>query len=661
MPSRSFKLKRFFQKHSAAVVITTVGTVIAAPYLAQHVSEQLNESEIFRTFSTDNALQIASSAAPDMDRDGIPDFRDIDMDGDGIDNHYEQQTGYDPRRAKSTPPDFDGDGLPDEIDVDMDGDRVNNLIDRFPKNAQEWGDIDNDGIGDNADTEKDGDGFPDQVEIQLGTNPYDPNSYPKDTDGDGIPDVLDDDIDNDGYLNEQDVFPYDPKEWSDIDGDGIGDNSDPDRDNDGIINTYEEQVGTDPNDPKSVPADMDGDGIPDAIDDDRDGDGCLNDVDAFPDDPRYCKDTDGDGIPDQNDEDRDGDNIINDYETQLGFDPDDPNSVPPDFDFDGIPDALDPDMDNDGYLNENDVFPRNQKEWSDIDKDGIGDNSDKDRDGDGISNHYEERVGTDPNDPKSVPPDLDGDGIPDSIDPDMDGDGYNNEVDAFPRDPKEWSDMDADGIGDNSDPDRDGDKIDNHYEVQVGTDPNDPKSVPPDMDGDGIPDSIDPDRDGDGYDNGTDVFPNDKTEWSDLDTDGIGDNKDIDRDGDLFANDVEEMFDSDPNDPKSFPDDLKPALELSGKNGDEVATDVTEIRLRGQAYDIGVGIDKVYATSNRVSGSYDGKFFYHSAFTIVIPLEYGENTITVHAIDNDGNELTIKRDVVRTPPPPPPEPLTESK
>jgi hypothetical protein len=625
-----------------SLAIAAASVVIASPFVSPFLSSE-------NAFNAPNAITLAASRSRDMDKDGIPDHRDMDRDGDGIDNHYELQTGYDPDSARSTPKDQDKDGLPDDIDVDRDGDRVNNLIDKFPDNPKEWGDIDKDGIGDNADNEKDGDGFPDAVEIELGTNPYNPNDYPRDTDGDGIPDVLDDDIDNDGYLNENDAFPMDKTEWSDLDGDGIGDNSDPDRDNDGINNDYETQVGTDPNDPNDTPPDMDGDGIPDQIDDDRDGDGCTNATDAFPDDPEFCKDTDADGIPDSKDDDIDGDGIRNELEIQLGTDPTDASSVPKDFDGDGIPDALDDDMDNDGHLNDVDAFPLNEKEWSDLDKDGIGDNSDTDRDGDGISNAFEIKVGTNPDDAKDFPSDLDGDGIPDALDDDRDGDGYLNDVDAFPNDPKEWSDIDKDGIGDNADSDRDGDGISNDYELKVNTDPNDPNSVPGDLDGDGIPDSLDADRDGDGFDNGIDVFPDDQTEWSDLDQDGIGDNKDIDRDGDLFANDVEEMFESDPNDPKSFPDDLKPALELSST--DEVV-DINQdsIRIRGQAYDIGVGINAVFATSNLVSGKFEAKFFYHSAFAVEVPLAHGDNVITIHAIDNDNNEFTVKRRIKRPKP-----------
>lgn len=61
---------------------------------------------------------------------------------------------------------------------------------------------------------------------------------------------------------------------------------------------------------------------------------------------------------------------------------------------------------------------------------------------------------------------------------DRDGDGYADNVDAFPDDPKEWSDLDKDGIGDNSDTDRDGDGFLNTQEIQLGTDPNDAGDYP---------------------------------------------------------------------------------------------------------------------------------------------------------------------------------------
>ncbi|WP_205881588.1 thrombospondin type 3 repeat-containing protein [Pseudomonas argentinensis] len=363
----------------------------------------------------------------------------------------------------------------------------------------------------------------------------------------------------------------------DLDGDGIGDNTDPDRDGDGISNDYEEQVGTNPDDPSSVPPDMDKDGIPDALDSDRDGDGVANDQDAFPDDPNEWKDLDGDGIGDNADPDRDGDGISNDIEVQLGTNPDDKNSVPADLDKDGVPDALDDDIDGDGVPNEQDAFPRDPSESRDMDGDGIGDNADLDRDGDGISNAYEEQLGTDPNDKNSVPADMDRDGIPDALDFDRDGDGVDNDKDAFPDDRAEWRDLDGDGIGDNADLDRDGDGISNEYEVQVGTNPDDKNSVPADLDKDGIPDALDDDRDGDGVPNDQDAFPDDPSESRDLDGDGIGDNKDADRDGDGISNDYEIQVGTDPDDKSSVPADLDkdgiPDSVDDDRDGDGVSND----------------------------------------------------------------------------------------
>jgi len=48
------------------------------------------------------------------------------------------------------------------------------------------------------------------------------------------------DSDLDGYMDYNDDFPYDPKEWIDSDKDGIGDNSDTDDDNDLIDDSWEE-------------------------------------------------------------------------------------------------------------------------------------------------------------------------------------------------------------------------------------------------------------------------------------------------------------------------------------------------------------------------------------------------------------------------------------
>eukprot|EP00929_Paragymnodinium_shiwhaense_P050172 TRINITY_DN25286_c0_g1_i1.p1 TRINITY_DN25286_c0_g1~~TRINITY_DN25286_c0_g1_i1.p1 ORF type:complete len:1019 (+),score=433.11 TRINITY_DN25286_c0_g1_i1:151-3207(+) len=69
-----------------------------------------------------------------------------------------------------------------------------------------------------------------------------------------------------------------------------------------------------------------------------------------------------------------------------------------------------------------------------------------DSDGDGVPDFKDAF----PADPKEWS-DIDGDGIPDGSDPDRDGDGYNNEKDAYPDNPKEWKDSDGDGVGNNKD------------------------------------------------------------------------------------------------------------------------------------------------------------------------------------------------------------------
>ena len=163
-----------------------------------------------------------------------------------------------------------------------------------------------------------------------------------------------------------------------------------------------------------------------------------------------------------------------------------------------------------------------------------------DTDGDGVPDAQDAF----PNDPKEWS-DLDHDGIGDNSDPDIDGDGYPNTSDVFPFDPAEHADLDGDGIGDNADPDRDGDGVPNAQDAF----PNDPAESA-DLDHDGIGDNSDPDIDGDGVPNATDAFPRDPAEWVDLDHDGIGDNSDSDIDGDGHPNNVDAF----PYDPAEWSD-----------------------------------------------------------------------------------------------------------
>jgi uncharacterized repeat protein (TIGR01451 family) len=88
------------------------------------------------------------------------------------------------------------------------------------------------------------------------------------------------DSDNDGYIDEIDLFPYDPSEWNDTDLDDIGDNADTDDDNDG----YPDSEDAFPNDPEEW-LDTDSDGIGNNADTDDDADGHPDSEDAYPLDP----------------------------------------------------------------------------------------------------------------------------------------------------------------------------------------------------------------------------------------------------------------------------------------------------------------------------------------------------------------------------------------
>lgn len=166
------------------------------------------------------------------------------------------------------------------------------------------------------------------------------NPAQDDRDNDQLGDVCDPDDDNDGVLDEVDVFPFDPDEWADADGDQIGDNADLDDDNDGVF-------------------DID---------------------DAFPFDPSESVDTDGDGIGNNGDTDDDDDGLSDEEEAILGTDP-----LLADSDGDGYDDKVDVfplddaewmDSDGDGVGDNGDIFPTDPTEWSDLDEDGVGDNAD---------------------------------------------------------------------------------------------------------------------------------------------------------------------------------------------------------------------------------------------------------------------------------------------
>ena len=112
-------------------------------------------------------------------------------------------------------PDFDRDGVPDARDA-------------FPSNLSEYLDTDGDGIGNQVDSDSDGDG----VEDSMDGAPFDRYEV-MDSDGDGVGDGADLDDDGDGVLDVFDDYPLDEQEYADTDGDQIGDRLDADDDGDG--------------------------------------------------------------------------------------------------------------------------------------------------------------------------------------------------------------------------------------------------------------------------------------------------------------------------------------------------------------------------------------------------------------------------------------------
>jgi len=410
---------------------------------------------------------IGNNRDTDDDNDGWPDVDDIfplnasehaDSDADGVGDNTDVFL-----TDSSEYTDNDSDGIGDNADTDDDNDGVLDINDAFPFDSSESVDTDSDGIGNNADTNDDGDrvsdnddAFPldpkwwrdnDSDGVDDSIDPYEYRSSIAgslmDTDLDGYPNKCPDtylsycegmrqdgDDDDDGWPDENDVFPLDAAEHLDTDGDGVGDNAD----------IYPSDA--------SESTDTDFDGIGNNADTDDDNDGVLDDNDPFPMDASESVDTDSDGIGNNADTDDDGDGVsdnddafpLNSSET-VDTDSDGiGNNADTDDDNDGVPDnadsqSTDPynDSDEDGVANIDDTFPLDAFESVDTDSDGIGNNADDDDDGDTVLDIYDEFP-------------LDG-----TEWQDFDADGVGNNSDLFPYDARVWADFDMDGVGDNLD------------------------------------------------------------------------------------------------------------------------------------------------------------------------------------------------------------------
>ena len=269
----------------------------------------------------DPASELTSQIPADSDFDGVPDFKDLDSDGDGI---------------------FDIDAtIFKNFDGTIEGEAKDGMIDLSAQSlAVESVDDDGDGIV----------GFADKEPSVRGSN--------DDPDGDGIPSGTDLDDDNDGIS--------DVKEGNaDTDGDGIVDRLDPDSDGDGIPDYLEANLA-----PKTGD-DHDADGVDNAYDvdflageNDIDNDGVV-DVESAKLEFTQSTDSDGDGILDNKEllkqpplnQDQNFNGIDDRYDVSVtggkdanadGFD--DALFYVADIDKDGVINSQDTDSDNDGYL-----------------------------------------------------------------------------------------------------------------------------------------------------------------------------------------------------------------------------------------------------------------------------------------------------------------------
>ncbi len=483
----------------------------------------------------------------DLDRDGIPDYRDDDDDGDGRTTSEEDVNGD----GDPTNDDTDGDGIPDYLDGDddstdgtndSDGDGVSDT--RECTSGLPCEDTDADGTPDYMDEDDDNDGIPTKDE---GVQNSEQGESARDSDGDGIPDYLDSDDDGDGLLTRDEDADEDgdanpaTQPGPDADADGIPAYLDPnDNDTSGAGDSDGDGIPDDQECANGLPCeDTDADGVPDYRDEDDDNDG-IPTLDEGP-----LRDTDGDGTPDFRDPDDDGDGVISTEEDANTDGDGNPATTPGlDVDNDGIPAYLDPndsqvlspgDADDDGvtddvecagglpcrdtdgdgvpdYMDDDDdgdgIPSRDEGDNRDSDGDGVPDRRDNDDDNDGrLTTEEDGNSDLDNNPATEAGPDADGDGIPAYLDPnddedgvgDSDGDGLPDDLECGPALP--CRDSDFDGIPDFRDDDDDGDGVPTASEAPMR-----------DSDGDGIPDYLDPDDDDDG-------IPT-PLEDSDLDGDG---------------------------------------------------------------------------------------------------------------------------------------------
>ncbi|PRP67259.1 T9SS type B sorting domain-containing protein [Nonlabens agnitus] len=567
----------FFQKQDINQLNFTIGIKKnTSTAITRYYSLLFDECELANY--NDPSHQFTDANAPDTDGDGIPDYKDLDSDGDGCNDSIEAgfidafaKADEDGRLGNTSPVTVDvnglvtsgenGQGYTESVDSNANGnyDFLENSI------SVACNDRDLDGITDSIDLDDDNDGILDTVE-NGGIDPF------GDADGDGIPNFSDvgatNDANGDGVV---DSF--------DTDGDGIINQFDQDSDGDGIPDNVEGQPTTGYTAPDGVDANNDGlddaypaggitpentDGAdqPDYLDTDSDNDGIPDVVEA--------SDFNNDGVADiafaNVDSDQDGldDNFDGDT-TGYG----DPNGTPTttnpagelnNTDGTDEPDYRDTDDDNDGVDTDAEVIDNNNPEDADLDGtpdyldvddldgDGVPDSADLDDDNDGILDSVEDANLDGDNNPYTDPTDSDGDGIPNFQDQDADGDGIPDNLEG----------QTTSGYTAPSGVDADGNGLDDAYENTPGSGEG---ISPENTDGVDQPDYLDTDSDNDGV--------LDATEGFDVNSDGVADTlpSGNDQDGDG----IDDNFDTDPNaaytDPSGTVVDAAPGVQLNNTDG----------------------------------------------------------------------------------------------
>lgn len=239
----------------------------------------------------DNCRNVPNSEQEDVNKNGVGDMCELDVDGDRLAdfrdncphvfNRNQRDTDRDgigndcdncpdiPNREQN---DADSDGIGDACDPDIDGDGLRNIFDNCPA------------VPNRKQANKDGDAFGDACD----NCPFTPNSNQNDKDNDGWGDAcdVDRDYDSDGIEDKFDnCLSQENPDQLDADQDGNGDPCDSDDDGDGVPD-YRDNCRLVFNvDQKQTKSDTYGD----ACIEDFDGDGVHDKEDACPVNPRITR------------------------------------------------------------------------------------------------------------------------------------------------------------------------------------------------------------------------------------------------------------------------------------------------------------------------------------------------------------------------------------